>query len=572
MIRPALVLPIILLSGCDSVGRITEPAAEILLSAAGATLDVGDSVQIRTMLTGASGSPLCLSPCPSARVTWVSADPNVATVSTSGVITALMSGSTVITAVSGQVSASMSVVVKERAHEAIAHLSLAPKYLSISAVPGEAVLTVTAFDVHGRVVSEPSVTWATTQPTVARVDTRGVAAASREGTTLITVIAGGLIATAEVVVRRSVHSIPATIASDCSVDVTQALRVWIASVPNNSTLKFGTNACYRIDGGLVINDRVGLTFEGNGSTFQVFTQGHGQRANWIVRGGSNLTLRNMIARGANPNAGLAENAYVRSLEWQHGYRLRGVQGAVLDNVQAYDVYGDYVNLSHDDRVTFPGPPNRNIVVRNGRFERNGRYGFTITNAEDVVFENNYLGETRWSHINVELNGKQEQGRNVRIEGNQFGRANHHMIVSSGAGLTGHVGNFVIRGNTMVADPPSCLAPIVFGAPEGWTNPDGSSVYWDGFVIENNNLRLQTGGWGIHLLRIRDVVIRNNQMASHTHSGCSQDHVINLVDSHRVQITGNTFTTAYLAHGRFWIHTYRADALSSAISEAVNVLR
>jgi uncharacterized protein YjdB len=542
--------------------------ATLTISPAAPEVQAGATIQLLATLKDAAGNTLT-----DRSVAWSSSNVGVANVSATGVVSGVTSGTATVTATSEGKSAQVAVTVTAPSPAAVASVAIAPAAPSLT-VGGTVQLTATLRDAAGNILSGRTVTWSTSNAAVATVSPTGVLTGVGAGGATVTATSEGTSAQVQVTVTGAagVYTVPADIKADCSVDVTGALLKWIASVPNNSTLQFGTNACYRIDSGLVIDDRIGLTFEGNGSTFQVFTQGHGQRANWIFRGGSNLTLRNMIARGANPNAGLAENAYVRALEWQHGYRLRGVQGAVLDNVQAYDVYGDYVNLSHDNRVTFPGPPNRNIVVKNGRFERNGRYGFTITNAEDVVFDNNYLGETRWSHINIELNGKEELGRNVLIEGNQFGRANHHMIVSSGAGVTGRVGNFVIRGNTMVADPLTCLAPIVFSAPEGWTNPDGSPVYWDGFVIENNNLRLQTGGWGIHLLRIRDVVIRNNQMASHTHSGCSQDHVINLVDSHRVQITGNTFTTAYLAHGRFWIHTYRADALSSAISEVANVLQ
>jgi hypothetical protein len=329
------------------------------------------------------------------------------------------------------------------------------------------------------------------------------------------------------------YHVPAHIASNCSVDVTQALHGWIASVPNHSTLVFGSNACYRIDGGMVISDRHGLTFEGNGSTFRVFTQGHGQRANWILRGGSNLTFRNMIARGANPNAGLATNAYVRSLEWQHAWRFRGTQGALLDDVQGYDVYGDFVNISFDDRVAYPGPPTRNVTVRNSRFERNGRYGFTVTHGEGIVFENNYLGDVRWSSVNVELNHSVDLGRNIRIEGNRFGPTLHHMFAAKGAGFSESVGDIVIRGNVMEpAHMLTCLAAISVRTP-------AADRFWAGWVIENNVFRTRNRGWAVELTRTREVVVRNNTMISGAVGGCGYSEPMRFMDSHNGTIMGNT---------------------------------
>jgi hypothetical protein len=453
----------------------------------------------------------------------------------------------------------------------IDRLIVSPGSSTIGTVGGSAQLSVTALDRNGATIPNPNVTWISLDPSVARVNAKGRVTALVLGSGRIVAAADGVADTARVDVGSSVHHVPPSLVSDCSVDVTASLHTWIASVPDNSTLAFGQNACYNIDGGMVIDDRNGLTFEGNGSTFRFFTQGHGQRANWMLRGGSNLTFRNMIARGANPQAGLGAGAYVPSLEWQHAWRFRATQGAVLDNVQAYDMYGDFVNLSHDARVPFPGEPNRNIVVRNSRFERNGRYGITVTNGEDVLFENNYIGDTHWSHFNVELNGPTEAGRNIRVEGNRFGAANHFVFVSAGHGFTGRVGNILVRGNVMEADLRTCMPPIGMFAPEGRFNPDGTPLFWSGLVVENNVFRVPTGGWVADLARIRNVVIRNNQVTSNTHWGCSHDHPIRLVDSHEVSITGNTFRTMCLVHGRFWNRVFAADSLSTGVAASGNIV-
>src|SRR5204863_1802279 len=50
-----------------------------------------------------------------------------------------------------------------------------------------------------------------------------------------------------------VYKVPASIPADCSVDVTQAINDWMASVPNGtaarpSVLAFKPNGCYRVAG------------------------------------------------------------------------------------------------------------------------------------------------------------------------------------------------------------------------------------------------------------------------------------------------------------------------------------
>ena len=60
-------------------------------------------------------------------------------------------------------------------------------------------------------------------------------------------------------------------------------------------------------------------------------------------------FRDLTVLGSNPNAGVGENAYVRKLETQHGFRFEGVNGVELDHVQVHDVFGDFVDRK--SRVT-----------------------------------------------------------------------------------------------------------------------------------------------------------------------------------------------------------------------------
>jgi Right handed beta helix region len=251
-------------------------------------------------------------------------------------------------------------------------------------------------------------------------------------------------------------AVPASIPGDCSRDVTAELLAWIASVPDGSTLSFSAGACYRVDRTLAIRYRNGLTFEGNGATFRAYTSGRElpaaqarTRSMFNFWRGTNLTVRNTIVRGANPNAGTGDLAYVQALEAQTAYVIGGVQNMVLDHVEAYDVYGDFVMV---------GPATKNLLVKNSTFVRNGRQGWTI-NGEDIVFEHNNIRQTRRATIDIEPAALSALTRRVTIRNNTIGQGRLYFLANEGvAAPTADISilnnRFVNRGMTIRVNPPS----------------------------------------------------------------------------------------------------------------------
>ena len=102
---------------------------------------------------------------------------------------------------------------------------------------------------------------------------------------------------------------PRTIAADCSVDVSAALQAWLQSVPDGSTILLAKNACYRIESTVEFRDRHDLLVEGNNATLRAFTAGTGGRlairgrSHFAIVGSTNVTIRDLVVRGANPHAG-----------------------------------------------------------------------------------------------------------------------------------------------------------------------------------------------------------------------------------------------------------------------------
>jgi hypothetical protein len=281
------------------------------------------------------------------------------------------------------------------------------------------------------------------------------------------------------------------------VDVTGALNAWIDSVPDHVTLSFQPNACYRLDGTIRITARNGLTLEGNGATFKAGTDGDDERRQFWFVGGTDLTVRNVVVRGANPHAGVSAEAWSPAHEWQHGFALNGVQRALLDGVQAYDVYGDFVYLGPTySGQGNPSTPSRNITVRNSHFERNGRQGFGITGVEDVLISNNYMSDVRWDMFDLELNDNIDVASRVSIVGNTTGIG--RLLWFGASGAEGSVDHIYIAGNTMVDE---SATPVVY--------VEGSRGSRGPFLVENNHFLVHHTSPPVQCESCSGAVVRNN---------------------------------------------------------------
>ena len=152
--------------------------------------------------------------------------------------------------------------------------------------------------------------------------------------------------------------VPSRIASDCSVDVTDALNAWIASVPDGRTLALAAGACYRIDGTVRITARNDLVLDGRGATLRAGSEGDQERRHLSIAGGSRITVRDLTIRGALPNTRLGPEDHRQDRAFQHGIELRSVAGATIEHVRVLDVFGDFVYTGR----TPDGEPSRDVTV------------------------------------------------------------------------------------------------------------------------------------------------------------------------------------------------------------------
>jgi hypothetical protein len=320
---------------------------------------------------------------------------------------------------------------------------------------------------------------------------------------------------------------PLSIRSDCSRDVTADLLRWIASVPDNSTLTFNRGGCYRIDGSLRIQDRWGLTFQGNGARFKAGTDGDVARRHFWFLGGGNLAIRNLVVVGANPHAGAKKEAWREDRAFQHAFAFHGVQGAVLDNVRAYDVYGDFVLVRYDERSR-DRPWSRGITVQNSTFERNGRQGIAISAGENVTLRWNYVGDVSLTTFDIEPL-PDAGARGVRIFNNVTGRGRHLWLANGGFGFD--VSDVHVIRNFMIFRTDLWLIAVV-------TPPGGLRGPYH--FADNNFLVRGSGKPAFQLDRAWGVTIGNNDLLFPARM---QMTAVALQGSEGVRVIGNRFRGA-----------------------------
>jgi hypothetical protein len=326
----------------------------------------------------------------------------------------------------------------------------------------------------------------------------------------------------------AVKAVPASIARDCSVDVAAALGSWIASVPDNSTLSFPAKACYRIDETVVVEGRNRLLLDGNGATLKAVTTGDRNRAQLQLRGGTDLTVRNLIVRGANPHAGATAAAYKPELEAQHAFQVNGATNVLLDHVQAYDTYGDFVYIGPGNHE-----PSRNVTVANSTFDRSGRQGISITWAVGVTIQANTIADVARSMFDLEANTRKAEVRDIHIVGNVTGAAVNFWFANKGFAAT--IGSVSIVGNRMDAGTGGLL--FVYAKRGDYRGP---------YLVEGNRfvagdlIHDEGASAAFFFAFSSDVTIRDNDVGF---PNGKQMPAVELRNSHHVRVTGNRFTGA-----------------------------
>lgn len=189
-----VLLAIMALCACDKNTRETDvPVSSISLNLSTAEMIIGENTQLQVSISPSNATDKT--------VIWGSSKQSVATVSNSGLVTAVAEGNTTITATAGGKSATCSVTVSKGI---IAVTSVELNKTSLELVEGESeTLTAT---VKPDDAMDKTVTWTTSDASIATVE-NGKVTAVKEGETTITASVGSKSMTCKVVVVKKVIAV-----------------------------------------------------------------------------------------------------------------------------------------------------------------------------------------------------------------------------------------------------------------------------------------------------------------------------------------------------------------------------
>ena len=180
--------------GSAMVAVRTVPVASVTVTPSTATISVGQTVSLIATPRDISGNPLT-----GRIVGWSSSDNTIATVSVTGVVTALAAGSVTITASSEGQSGTAAVTV---GLVPVATVVVTTSQSTLT-VGQTTTLVATAMDAAGQPVTGRPVTWTSSSPAVASVSGAGVVTALSVGSAVITATIDGVPGSTTVIVNQA---------------------------------------------------------------------------------------------------------------------------------------------------------------------------------------------------------------------------------------------------------------------------------------------------------------------------------------------------------------------------------
>jgi uncharacterized protein YjdB len=239
------------------------PVASVSVSPATPSVQVGGTVQLSAVTRDANGNVLT-----GRTISWSSSSPIVATVSVSGLVSALVAGSSTITATSGSVNGTSALTVTASPPVPAASVSVSPATANV-AVGQTQQLTATVRDANNNVLTGRAVTWASNNTAVATVSASGLVRAQASGSATITATSGGVGGTASITVPATPPPPGPTVFSDDFES--GSLSKWDES--NSTTQAVINNAASAHSGNFFMRMTYGINGGDGGWMNKYFTQG-----------------------------------------------------------------------------------------------------------------------------------------------------------------------------------------------------------------------------------------------------------------------------------------------------------
>ncbi len=246
---------------------------------------------------------------------------------------------------------------------------------------------------------------------------------------------------------------PATIASDCSTDVSTPLRKWFKSLGADQTVVIRSGSCYLVNEGIKLKQPQGLTvYGGDFRTAVVPRDLRGQpgsnkgHAVFTVLGGSGVTFEAMDISGANPGG------YHWRLAFAAGIDFEGTSHAVVRGVTISHTFGDGITLAplrggadHDSGTIIA--PSSDVTIDGVTVDTAGRQGLTFASVLGAQVDDVILKNIGLDTFDVEADQTNEGAYNVVIDG-CLASGGAIFFANGGAGAAVGTGNITVEHCTM----------------------------------------------------------------------------------------------------------------------------
>ena len=200
------------------------PARVEVAPSADTLLALGDTLRLGALTLDANNHAIA-----DADVAWSTADEAVATVDSTGLVTATGNGTADIAATVGEAAGSAAVTVSQL----LVAMDVIPATKTLFALGDTVRLTATGFDPNGHAIAGIGFAWTSEHPTVATVDSQGLVTAVRTGGTEIFATTGELMDSAGVVVAQLASEVRVTPAVDTLDAVGDTVRLTAVALDRN---------------------------------------------------------------------------------------------------------------------------------------------------------------------------------------------------------------------------------------------------------------------------------------------------------------------------------------------------
>jgi trimeric autotransporter adhesin len=180
------------ITGTATVNVIPPPVATVVVDPSTVPLQVGRTQQLNATTRDANNNVLT-----GRNVSWSSNNTSVATVSSTGLVTAVSAGTATVTATSEGRTGTASVTVT---NAPVASVTITPNGATIG-VGGVQQFSATLRDVSGNVLTGRTITWSSSNQGVATISAGGLALGITAGTSIITAVSEGQAASVALIVN-----------------------------------------------------------------------------------------------------------------------------------------------------------------------------------------------------------------------------------------------------------------------------------------------------------------------------------------------------------------------------------